>query len=505
MEKIRDQLDSATPVPADFQLGASGERTVFPFADVAGLVFRAQLTTAPMFGTPVQVPLGADGLNVVPGAVGTLAFGKYRSPDYQTPAGVIPPVGTQTGVPAVQRTNEVYFNLFLPAGDPPAGGWPVVIAGHGGGGGGKNTGNVPVAIAAKLAQHGLATIAISAVGYGGGPLSTLTVTKTDGSTVTLPAGGRNIDRNGNGAFEQPPMGQIPEGLYTEPDGPHAIVFVRDAIRQTFVDLMQLVREIEVGIDVDGDTTHDLDSSRIYYLGNSLGGMSGTGFTALEPAVRASELGVAGGPMVNVTRLNAAGPYRGLLGRLLALRDPSLVNGGPDPINPANPFPFRENLPPRNREPVVNDVPGAIAIQEAVERIEWAGQSGDPVAYAPHLRKAPLAGVPVRPVLFTFARGDPVNSNINTTALLRAGNLSDRTTVFRGIDAYAAIVGRPAAAADLHEFLVRLTPAGTQFALPAQEAVATFLASDGQVTANPEGDLGQWFETPIVGPLPGELP
>jgi hypothetical protein len=169
-----------------------------------------------------------------------------------------------------------------------------------------------------------------------------------------------------------------------------------------------------------------------------------------------------------------------------------------------PSPSTRNLPLRNQPPVVNDVPGASAIQEGIERIEWAVRSGDPAAYFPHLRKAPLAGVPTRPVLFTFAQGDPVNSNINTTALLRAGNLADRTTVFRGIDAYASI-GRTAGAADLHEFLVRLTPAGTPFALAAQDAVATFLASDGQVTVNPNGGLGQWFETPIVGPLPGELP
>jgi hypothetical protein len=145
----------------------------------------------------------------------------------------------------------------------------VVIAGHGGGVG-KNTANVPVAVAAKLAQHGLATVAINAVGYGGGPLGTLTVTKADGSTVTLSAGGRNIDRNGNGIFEQPPMGQIPEGIYTEPDGPQAIAFVRDGLRQTVVDLMQLVREIEVGMDVDGDAAPDLDSFRVYYLGNPRG-------------------------------------------------------------------------------------------------------------------------------------------------------------------------------------------------------------------------------------------
>ena len=63
--------------------------------------------------------------------MGTVAFGAFDAPDYETPAKVIPAVGTRTGVPAVQGTNRLYFNLFLPAGAAPAGGWPVAIFGHG--------------------------------------------------------------------------------------------------------------------------------------------------------------------------------------------------------------------------------------------------------------------------------------------------------------------------------------------------------------------------------------
>jgi hypothetical protein len=500
MEEIRDQLKAATPAPADFLLGTNGERTVFPLAEVTSITWRRQDTTAPSF-TTVSIPLAS--LRIVPGAIGTIAFGKYRSPDYETAEGVIPPIGTFTGTPAVQRTNDIYFNLFLPAGPEPAGGWPAVIAGHGAGGGGKNTGNVPVAIAATLAEHGLATIAINAVGTGGGPLGTLTVTKTDTSTVTLPAGGRNVDRNGNGIFDHP-AGSLPEGLYTAPDGPDAIIFVRDGLRQTAVDLMQLAREIQVGVDVDGDSVQDLNPARIYYLGNSLGGLYGTGFVALDPSIRAGVLGAVGGTAAEVLRLNAAGPFRAFLGQLLKVRTPSLVNlppCAPDPINPANTcpsgYPFNENMPPRNQPPLVNDVPGAIAIQDEIERIDWAMNSGDPVAYAPHLRKAPLVGVPAKPVLFTFAQGDPVVVNTTTGNLLRAGDLADRTLYFRGLDAYAPNQPSPA---DLHEFLVRLTPAGIGYALAAQESVATFLASDGNTTVDPDG-AGPLFETPIAGPLP----
>jgi hypothetical protein len=500
LEKIRGQLQAATPAPADFLLGSNGERTVFPLADVASINWRRQDTTAPSF-TPV--PIRLDSLRVVPGAIGSVAFGRYRSPNYETAAGVIPAVGTRTGTPAIQQENDIYFNLFLPSGPEPPGGWPVVIAGHGAGAAGKNNGNVPVAIAATLAEHGLATIAINAVGSGGGPLGTLTLTKTDTIAVTLPAGGRNVDRNGNGVFDQP-AASLPEGLYTTLDGPDAIVFVRDGLRQTDIDQMQLVREIQVGVDVDGDGLPDLDPARIYYLGNSQGGINGTSFVALEPAVRAGVLGAAGGSLAEVLRLNAVGPFRAFLGQLLKVRTPSLVNlapGAPDPINTGNTlYPFDENLPLRNQPPVVNEVPGAIAIQNEIERIEWAGQSVDPVAYAPHLRQAPLAGVPEKRVLFTFDQGDPVVQNTTTGNVLRAGNLADRTLYFRGLDAYASIGIQPSAAA-LHEFLVTLTPlAAKSWALAAQESVATFLASDGNTTIDPDG-AGPLFETPIAGPLP----
>jgi hypothetical protein len=515
MEKIRDQLAAATPTPAAFTLGTGGERTVFPLADVQSITFRRQVRTdptAPGSFMAGSLALGANGLTGLPGTagvVGTIAFGKYSSPDYETAAGVIPAVGTSTGQPVVQSTNGIYFDLFLPAGPEPAGGWPVVIGGHGGGGN-KDGGNTPIKVAAKFAEHGLATITINAVGHGGGPLGTLTVTKTDGTWVAFPAGGRGVDFNGDGKIDT--MG-IGEGLLTAPDGPDEIVWARDGLRQTVADLMQLVREIQVGIDVNGDGTRDLDPGRIYYFGNSLGGAYGTDLLALAPAVRAGVLGGTGGSFpIDTFRLNAAGPYRGYVGQLLATRTPSLVtlpNGSPqassDPINVGNTsFPFDENLPPRDQPPSVNNVPGAIAIQNEIERIQWAGQAGDPLAYAPHLRKAPLTGVPEKRVLFTFAQGDPVNSNSTTGNLLRAGDLADRTIFFRGLDAYAPNQPNPT---DLHEFLFTFTALGIGYAAAGQEAVDTFLASDGNTTIDPDGPCdpgtraGCLFEAPIAGPLP----
>src|SRR5262249_23234908 len=150
LAKIRDQLHAATPAPADFLLGPGGQRTVFDLGDVAGITWNQQTRVAgPLSPVPVNVNL----LRFIPGTVGQIAFGKYVSPDYETAEKFIPAVGTRTGTPVVQGVNEVFFNLYLPSGPRPAGGWPVAIFGHGvggskQGGGGGIGGGASLALAA---------------------------------------------------------------------------------------------------------------------------------------------------------------------------------------------------------------------------------------------------------------------------------------------------------------------------------------------------------------------
>src|SRR5262245_19233950 len=250
LEKVRDQLHAATPAPADFLLGPSGQRTVFDLGDVAGITWNQQTRVAgPLNPVPVNVNL----LGFVPGAVGQVASGRYVSPDYETAEKFIPPVGTRTGTPVVQGVNEVFFNLYLPSGPRPAGGWPVAIFGHGvggskQGGGGGIGGGASLAVAASLAEQGIATIAINVVGHGFGPLSTLTVRPSVGAPVTFPEGGRGIDQDGDGIIANN------EGISAAE--PRSIIQDRDGKRQTVADLMQLVRVIEVGVDADGDGVAD---------------------------------------------------------------------------------------------------------------------------------------------------------------------------------------------------------------------------------------------------------
>jgi hypothetical protein len=332
LEKMRDQIRAGTPEPANVLLGPLGERTVFSLEAVSGIRFDQQTRTNPPAFT--QVPVNLSLLrDTFPGAVGTLAFGKYLSPDYQVhPGEYIPPVGTRTGTPAVQRVNEIYFNLYLPSGPMPAGGWPVAIFGHPQG---AYTEDPSLSVAGSMAAQGIATLAINAVGHGFGPLGTLTVSQAVGGPVTFSAGGRGIDQDGNGTIT------FNEGLSTA--RPRDIVFFGDGIRQTAADLMQLVRVIEVGIDVDGDWQPDLDPSRIFYFGQSFGANYGTVFVAVEPSVRAGVLTVAGDPLAN----RQLGAGRNTLGTLLDSRQPSLINSPGITVlggRAVGPPVFHENLP-----------------------------------------------------------------------------------------------------------------------------------------------------------------
>ena len=160
LEKIRDQIKADTPEPADFLLGPGGTRTLFQLDDITQLTSRQQARVDPPgFNPPVNVNLAL--LKLIPGAVGQVAFGKYTSRDYTAhPGEYIPQVGTRTGAPVVQRTNEIFFNLVVPSGLKPSGGWPVAIFGHGGGG---NKNSAMTNVAAVMALHGIATVVIKLI------------------------------------------------------------------------------------------------------------------------------------------------------------------------------------------------------------------------------------------------------------------------------------------------------------------------------------------------------
>ena len=486
--KIMRQIKHSQPAPADFMIGrtaAGPVRAVFAAAGTS-IEFKRQVGTAPTFA-PAPLPMAA--LGVIPGSVAQIAYGKFRSPDYQTADKYIPATPTAWGQPQAQGSNELTFQLFVPAGAKPAGGWPVAIFGHGFT---DSMYGAPWTVASVFASKGIATISINVVGHGGGAQGTLNVTPPSGPVVTVPAGGRGIDQDGNGSIDST------EGVNAV--APRTVIGSRDGLRQTVVDLMQLVREIEVGMDVDGDGVADLDAQRIYYAGQSFGGIYGTILLGVEPNLKAGVPNVPGGSITEVARLGA---FRFLTAVGLATRVPQLLNLPPTPNVPV-PFNlnFNENMPLRNLPPVVNNVPGAIAIAQALDNTEWVQQSGNPVSYAPYIRKQPLHGSAAKPVIIQFAKGDVTVPNPTTTAIVRAGGLADRAVLFRNDLAYA---NNPAGVPkNPHTFLTNIGSAATApYAIAAQMQIAAFFASNGMLLIDPDG-AGPYFEVPITLPLPETL-
>src|SRR5262249_7307460 len=127
-EKIRDQIRSAPAPVANFRLAPDGSRTVFPNTPALTITWNRQTMVA---GPLSPRPLPALSTQVFPGSIASIAYGSFSSRQYEDSTQTIPPVGTLTGVPAVQRIDNLEFTLFVPSGTKPVGGWPVAIFGHG--------------------------------------------------------------------------------------------------------------------------------------------------------------------------------------------------------------------------------------------------------------------------------------------------------------------------------------------------------------------------------------
>ena len=168
---------------------------------------------------------------------------------------------------------------------------------------------------------------------------------------------------------------------------------------------------------------------------------------LEPDIRAGVPNVPGGPIIEIARLSPS--FRILVGLSLLTRSPMLYNVLPPNAGLDN---FNENIPLRGEPIRVDTVPGASAIQTLIDRSEWAQQAANPAAYAPFV---------ARPIIIQFARGDKTVPNPTTSAILRAGNLAGRATLFRNDLAKAA---NPAVSSNPHTFLTNLAGAGAAVCL-----------------------------------------
>ncbi len=436
-----------------------GRRTVFPAATVAR-IRRFDDTGAPALREEL-VP------NTALENAGSYAFGSFVSPSWLNDQRVIPAAPTTGPGPRARGREEVGVTLILPAGQKPAGGWPVAIFGPG-----ITRSKYDLFLAAdRNAARGIATLSTDPAGHSYGPRSEAAVDLLlPPSTVRFSGFGRGRDRDGDGTITEQ------EGVQA-PGQPNrfASVGLRDGLRQTALDVMALVRAVGRGADVDGDGSVDLRQTGVTLYAQSLGGIYGTMLMGVDPQVQVAVLNVPGGPITDIARLSLG--FRPRIAAELRNRVPSLSNGGREG--------FTESQPLYIEPPVTAPARGAVAIQEAGARANWLDRPGSPEAFAPLLRRFPLPDSAPKRVIYQFAFGDQTVPNPTSATIIRAGGLTDRTTVYRNDRG-------PTASTNPHGFLLDPRLAGRN---PGQAQVVDFIASNGSITTDPDAGANL-FEVPI---------
>ncbi|MBI2896166.1 MAG: hypothetical protein HYY06_21590 [Deltaproteobacteria bacterium] len=289
------------------------------------------------------------------------------------------------GRPAAQGTERIPFSITIPAGPPPSeAGFPVMIVQHGLNG----DRSYIMAFANTAARHGVATVAIEAVSHG--------------------SRWRHVDEVSSFAGEY----AGPDG-FDDPGGLAVLEFfeqftnllgARDSFRQSSLDHAQLALmmtdpELDLGAlgeALDGEAPR-IDGSRVYYVGDSLGGILGTITTSIEPTISLSILNVPGAGIVQ--RLLPKAPRAVELVELLV--DALFGVTGREMYMPASP---------------------EMALMQAIL------DGGDPQAYAPHLfhDRLEVAGAPIPPrdVVLIEVDRDELVSNESTDHLALAAGIAE---------------------------------------------------------------------------------
>jgi len=462
LEQARAQINSGTIPGAGILYGPL---STFDLKDVNSITWMPETGVS---GVDYHQTLPLDVL----AGVERISFGVYLSPLYLNTsgpqAGTISTTPTNISIPIPSTLVPVSFHLFLPAASSAPGKIPVIIYGHGLG---DSQFGAPTFAASTWAQKGFATLAIEITGHGFGSLSTTQVTTNSGNVIVATPG-RGIQFSPAAPIGPSDGCILPTAIGT-----------RDCSRQTAVDLFALIAAIKntQGLGLN------LDTSRIYYTGQSFGSFYGTLFEAVEPDVLAGTLNSGGGTQVDAARLSPIARQVGAA--YLAGFTPSRLNVPPAPSQTYFHDSFNDEYVYRG-EAITDTMPGALAIQDAFEEAEWLGMLGDPLSYAAHLQAAPLPGVPAKQMLVQFGLGDLEVPNPTESALVRAAGLQPATWLLR-TDLAAAIDPRllgltqPGAPFPVypHRFLSNpllfdplSPPLVTAIGVAAQKQIADFFAS-----------------------------
>jgi hypothetical protein len=242
------------------------------------------------------------------------------------------------------RAEDIPVLLALPDRAPPPGGWPLVIYHHGLGLAGKRGDALKVARA--LADAGMAVAAIDAIRLGLGDLCV----STSYLFQALDGG--------------PRWGVPPPALSFEIPLGKCLLQARDTFRQDILDESMLVRvltspsgsgmvRVAAGLP---DGSVPFDTTRVYYVGQSIGSIEGASDVAANPRISRAVLATGGGPLLDVIENSANALIRAFYPQLLEAL-------GAKPWSPA--------------------------YLRFLITFKWALDPADPVNFARHLVSTPL--------------------------------------------------------------------------------------------------------------------
>lgn len=239
------------------------------------------------------------------GAIGTINF-QTQLPN---PTPGLPPLQgpwSDPVNPMPQESLALETVATVPAGPPPAGGWPVVVFGHGV----TSSKESVFAIAGRMAAAGFATVAIDFSQHGSRAVRTSEAVTlgckghcfaADGTTDTGTECDTIMDCDFMAGETCGSLAATPSLVPPSPSSApqcYASIFstdlanTRDNIRQTVLDLQRVALALAAcGTDSCGPLS--VDPERIFYAGFSLGSIIGTTVAATTPEIQAAALNVGG--------------------------------------------------------------------------------------------------------------------------------------------------------------------------------------------------------------------
>jgi pimeloyl-ACP methyl ester carboxylesterase len=411
-----------------------------------------------------QSPNGAANIHV-----GTLTIPYYlQAPSVNNPTAALNGFWKDTGgsflTPASQipqKTGDETIPLLLSIPTPvtatkPAGGWPVVIFQHGI----TSSRQAMLGAADALAGAGFAVVAIDLPLHG---LPTADSLRQATETFDNNAQARHFDMD---LVDNTSSLPGPDGT-PDSSGFHFInlsnlAVTRDNVRQSVADLFALTKALQT-MDYDGDTGNtDFDTSRIYFMGHSLGGIVGSVFVALEPNVQDAVLAMPGAGVAKL--LDGSATFGPIIAGGLALNGvnkgtadyEAFMGAAQTVIDPADPINYVDRTG-SNRGVLLFEVVGDLVIPNTVPDMNSVAGTVP----------APLAGTTPLATFLGLTQYGASASGVDLAAWVRFSTDNDGSAHHGSVLTPADAAGNTNAVSEAVFFEM-------------QTELATFLASDGAV-------------------------